>query len=222
MTQSNEPAGAVLIDDRDVDAAQALAEEPWVPVLLNPYRAAVTAASMVLAVWAILGAGGAGDVLGTVVWCLVGAVGAALAMIDARVRRLPFVITVPLTALTLALVGWRCFATGGGWVDVAWMFATAGIAFGVSATAAWFGKMGAGDVALLTALAPALSIAGPFVVLAGLVVITGLVGLIAAVPAFVIEQRTGEKQYVAFGPILVISTVAAFVFHGAIQQLMAV
>jgi prepilin signal peptidase PulO-like enzyme (type II secretory pathway) len=199
MTLSNHAGDAVLIDDRDVDAAEDAAEQPWLPVLLHPYRAAVTVASMGLALWAILRSGGSGDSLGTVAWCTVSAIGVALAMIDAQVRRLPFVITAPLTAVTLTLVGWRCFSVGAGWRDLAWMFAATGIAFGVSALAAWFGKMGAGDVVLLTALAPALSVA-----------------------AFIIEQRTGEKQYVPFGPILVISTVAAFVFHGAIQQLLAI
>ena len=147
-------------------------------------------------------------------YCYLAAAGALLAVIDARQRRLPDLVTLPSYPAALVLLGLAALAVpgGGGHFRGALLGMAAALAvFGVQALAYPEG-MGWGDVKLSGILGLYLGWLGPGALLAGLFLgyllaaATGL-GLIAA-------RRATRKSQLPFGPFLLAGTLAAIALSG--------
>jgi leader peptidase (prepilin peptidase)/N-methyltransferase len=126
----------------------------------------------------------------------------ALALIDLDVQRLPFVITVPATAVTVALLAVAGFTSGWGPATVAGLSACAWLAVYGGIWLATTGRgMGLGDVVLAPMLGLVLGWLGWGASLVGLLggfatgAIVGVVLLLAG--------RAGRRSAIPFGPFMV-------------------
>lgn len=135
------------------------------------------------------------------VWLLLAPVGVLLAVVDFTVHRLPDVLTLPLAAAALALLGGAALLPerGGSW--------TGALLGALALGAAYFllflinpNGMGFGDVKLALALGAVLGWYGWGVLLLGTFagfVLASLYGL-----GLVVVRRAGRKTAIPFGPFL--------------------
>ncbi|KPI01071.1 peptidase A24A prepilin type IV [Actinobacteria bacterium OK074] len=135
-------------------------------------------------------------------WLLLGPLGVLLTVVDFRVQRLPDVLTLPLAALALALLGAAALAPehAGHWPNALY----GGLALGGAYFVLFLinpNGMGFGDVKLGLGLGTVLGWYGwPTVVLgtfAGFL-LAGLYG-----GALVAARRAGRKTAIAFGPFMI-------------------
>ncbi|MFJ5923176.1 prepilin peptidase [Kitasatospora sp. NPDC092948] len=154
---------------------------------------------------AAVGAALAADVparwLPLLVW--VALFGVALAFVDAAVKRLPDALTLPLlagTALLIPLADHRPAV----WLRCA---LAAGALGGLFLLLALFAPMGLGDVKLAPSLGAVLGLVGWRTFYAGLL----YMWLIAAVwaVALLVLRRAGRRTELAFGPAMLLGTLAA-------------
>jgi leader peptidase (prepilin peptidase)/N-methyltransferase len=147
-------------------------------------------------------------------FCYLGAVAVALAVIDARHRRLPDVLTLPSYPVALLLLVAAAAATAGGWRHL--LVALLGLA---SAWLLFFGQaliypagIGWGDVKLSGLLGLYLGWLGIRALVAGLF----LGYLLAAVVGvgLLVTRRASRKSQVPFGPFLLAGTLATIALSG--------
>ena len=142
--------------------------------------------------------------------------GAALAVIDARQRRLPDRLTLPSYPVALALLGLAALVQPGGGAHFTGALAGLGIALALFLAQAviYPAGLGWGDVKLAGILGLYLGWLGLAVLVAGLFLgyllaaVAGL-GLIAA-------GRASRKTQLPFGPFLLAGTLAAIVLSGLV------
>ncbi len=147
-------------------------------------------------------------------YCYLAAAGAPLAVIDARQRRLPDLLTLPSYPAALVLLGLAALAVpgGGGHFRGALAGMAAALAvFGAQALACPAG-IGWGDVKLSGILGLYLGWLGPGALLAGLF----LGCLLAAVAGLglIAVHRATRKSQLPFGPFLLAGTLAAIALSG--------
>ncbi|MGX9883842.1 prepilin peptidase [Streptomyces sp. NPDC002276] len=136
-----------------------------------------------------------------VVWLLAAPVAVLLALVDYRVHRLPDVLTLPLAAATLALLGVAALlpADAGSWLTAL----LGGLALGAGYLALYLinpAGMGFGDVKLALALGTALGWYGWPVLVTGAfagVLYGALYGL-----GMVALRRAGRKTAIPLGPFM--------------------
>ncbi|WP_030202222.1 A24 family peptidase [Streptomyces sp. NRRL S-87] len=162
----------------------------------DPVRTAVLTAVVCGAL-----AGAAGNVPEAAVWALLAPFAVLLALVDRAVHRLPDVVTLPLAAGAVALLGCAALAPGaaGSWRD--------GLLGGAALAAGYFvlflinpDGMGFGDVKLALALGVALGWYGWGVLLVGAFLgflYGGLYGL-----SLVLRGRAGRRTALPFGPFM--------------------
>lgn len=137
-----------------------------------------------------------------VVWLLSVPVWVLLAAVDLRVRRLPDVLTLPLAAATLALLGAVASVPEhtGNWPTAA----LGALALGAGYLVLWLvnpGGMGFGDVKLALGTGAALGWYGWGTVLLGTFAGFLLGALYGG--ALVVARRAGRKTAIPFGPFLI-------------------
>ncbi|MEW2622203.1 A24 family peptidase [Streptomyces sp. NPDC048106] len=141
------------------------------------------------------------------VWLPLAPVGVLLGVVDVRVRRLPDVLTLPLAAAALALLGLASLLPGhaGHWLTALSGAAVLGVAYGVLHLLNPAG-MGFGDAKLALGMGAALGWYGWPVVLLG----TFAAFLSGALygGALVVVRKASRKTGVAFGPFLLGGTLA--------------
>jgi leader peptidase (prepilin peptidase) / N-methyltransferase len=147
------------------------------------------------------------------VWLLLVPAGVLLAGVDRTVHRLPDVVTLPMAAVTAALLGLAALLPGsaGSW--------TRALLGGVALLGAYFvlflinpAGFGFGDVKLALTLGIALGWYGWGVLVAG-----ALVGLLLGsgyALALLLTRRAGRKTAIALGPFLLLGTGAGLVLGG--------
>jgi leader peptidase (prepilin peptidase)/N-methyltransferase len=136
------------------------------------------------------------------VWLLLAPVWVLLALVDFRVRRLPDVLTLPLAAAALALLGVCALVPehGGDWPTALWGALTLGGGFGLLFLVNPAG-MGFGDVKLALGLGAVLGWYGWPTLMLGAFAAFLLGALYAGV--LVVTRRAGRKTAIAFGPFLI-------------------
>ena len=147
-------------------------------------------------------------------FCYLGAVGVALAFIDARHKRLPDVLTLPSYPVALLLLGMAALTTAGGIRH--FLVALIGLA------AAWLlflaqaliypAGIGWGDVKLSGLLGLFLGWLGVGALVAGLFLgylLAAIVGL-----ALLAARRVSRKSQLAFGPFLLAGTLIVILVSG--------
>ncbi|MGI5456940.1 prepilin peptidase [Streptomyces sp. CA-249302] len=148
---------------------------------------------------ALAAATGARPELG--VWLLLAPVAVLLTVVDFRVQRLPDVLTLPLAAAALALLGVVAFVPehAGDWPTALYAAAALGAGFFVLFLVNP-GGMGFGDVKLAVGLGAVLGWYGWATVMLG----TFAAFLLGAVygGALVLVRRAGRKTTIPFGPFL--------------------
>ena len=168
------------------------AESPYAPSPLVPLLTALVCAALAAAT---------GPRPELVVWLLAAPVAVLLALVDLRVHRLPDVLTLPLAAATLALLGIAAAlpADAGSWLTALY----GGLALGATYEVLYLvnpSGMGFGDVKLALGLGTALGwygwpvlVTGAFAgVLYGAVYGLGMVAL----------RRAGRKTAIPLGPFM--------------------
>ncbi|WP_405617657.1 prepilin peptidase [Streptomyces sp. NBC_00076] len=171
----------------------------------TPTRAYGPSTPLVCLVTALLCAGlaGATDTRPeVVVWLLSVPVWVLLAAVDLRVRRLPDVLTLPLAAATLVLLGVAAAVPEhtGHWPTAA----LGALALGAGYLVLWLvnpGGMGFGDVKLALGIGAALGWYGWGTVLLGTFAGFLLGALYGG--ALVVARRAGRKTAIPFGPFLI-------------------
>ncbi|MFR0359010.1 prepilin peptidase [Streptomyces sediminimaris] len=136
------------------------------------------------------------------VWLLLGPACVLLAVVDLRVRRLPDVLTLPLAAAALVLLGVAALLPehAGDWLTALYGALALGGAFFVLFLINP-GGMGFGDVKLALGLGAALGWYGwPTLVLGAFAAF--LLGALYG-GALVVVRRAGRKTAIAFGPFLI-------------------
>ncbi|MFF1636603.1 prepilin peptidase [Streptomyces sp. NPDC058246] len=136
------------------------------------------------------------------VWLLLAPLGVLLAVVDFTVQRLPDVLTLPLAAAALALLGVAAFAPGhaGHWMTALFGALALGGAYFVLFLISPNG-MGFGDVKLALGLGAVLGWYGWSVVFLGTFagfLFGGLYGM-----GLVVVRRAGRKTSIPFGPFLI-------------------
>jgi leader peptidase (prepilin peptidase)/N-methyltransferase len=136
------------------------------------------------------------------VWLLLAPVGVLLAVVDLRVRRLPDVLTLPLAAAALALLGLVALAPEhtGDWPSAA----LGALALGAGYYLLWLinpGGMGFGDVKLALGIGAVLGWYGWGNLLLGTFAGFLLGALYGG--ALVVAGRAGRKTAIPFGPFLI-------------------
>ncbi|WP_030678059.1 prepilin peptidase [Streptomyces cellulosae] len=136
------------------------------------------------------------------VWLLLAPVGVLLAAVDFRVRRLPDVLTLPLAAAALLLLGLVTLVPehGGHWPSAA----LGALALGAGYYVLWFvnpGGMGFGDVKLALGAGAVLGWYGWGTLLLGTFAGFLLGALYGG--ALVVAGRAGRRTAVPFGPFLI-------------------
>jgi leader peptidase (prepilin peptidase) / N-methyltransferase len=147
-------------------------------------------------------------------FCYLGAVGVALAFIDARYQRLPDVLTLPSYPVGLALLGAAALASPHGarhFIGAVTGMAAAWLAFFLQALIYPAG-IGWGDVKLSGILGLYLGWLGVRAVVAGLF-IGYLLAAIAGL-ALLATRRASRKSRVPFGPFLLAGTLTAIAVSG--------
>jgi leader peptidase (prepilin peptidase)/N-methyltransferase len=191
-----------------------------VPAVARPLRRVVVAGVREVRPVAPVAAPLAVAVLAVVVWAawgspalpalvVVAAVGAPLAVIDARTHRLPDALTLPALALTLVLVGLASWVAGdaGAWWRALVGAGASAFVHGVL----WFvgAGIGLGDVKLVALLGLPLAWLGWGTHVGGLFVAYVLGGVWAV--ALLVTRRARLGTQVAFGPFLLLGALAAVV-----------
>jgi leader peptidase (prepilin peptidase) / N-methyltransferase len=152
-----------------------------------------------------------------IAYCYLGAVGVALAIIDARYRRLPDALTLPSYPVALALLGVAALTTPGGarhYLTALAGLAATGLVFAAQALIYPAG-LGWGDVKLSGLLGGYLGWlgVGPLV--------TGLVAgyLLAAGAGLVLlaARRATRRTLVPFGPFLLAGALFAILLSGPVR-----
>ncbi|MET8247752.1 A24 family peptidase [Streptomyces sp. NPDC005202] len=168
----------------------------------GPYGPSTRAVSTVTALVCAALAAATGPHPEAVVWLLAAPVAVLLALVDHRVHRLPDILTLPLAAATVALLGIAATlpAAAGSWLTAL----LGGLALG----AAYFvlflvnpAGMGFGDVKLALALGAALGWYGWPVLIAGAfagLLYGALYGL-----GLVVLRRAGRKSAIPLGPFMI-------------------
>ncbi|BDZ52499.1 hypothetical protein GCM10025867_47400 (plasmid) [Frondihabitans sucicola] len=167
----------ILIDEPVQGDVENEPAAPWTPLFRHPSQVALTAAAIVVAIFASVHSGAPAGPLGIAAWVTLAAPVTVLALIDARVYRLPFVISVPMFLVVFALSAVASFIHGG-LEQLGWMGVASGVPFAFGFAAWWFGKMGLGDVPVIASIGAALSLAGPGTLLGGLIYIPTAVALL--------------------------------------------
>jgi leader peptidase (prepilin peptidase) / N-methyltransferase len=152
-------------------------------------------------------------------FCCLAVAGVALAFIDARQRRLPDVITLPLYPACLLLLGMAALFVPGG--PGRFGHALAGMAVAV----AFFGLLlllspagiGLGDVKLAGPLGAYLGWLGAAAFVTGLMAAWLLAALVATV--LLLTGRATRKTEIPFGPFLVAGTITVVLASGIIPTL---
>lgn len=219
----------VLIDDAVETSSEEAQQAPWTPLFRSPAHVGLAAAAVAVAVFTSVHTGAPAGPLGVAAWIALAAPIAVLALIDARVYRLPFVISIPMFLVVTVLSG-VASVVNGGITQLGWMGLAAGVPFVISFTAYWFGKMGLGDVPVLAAMGAALSLAGPGAVLGGILYIPAIVGLLIAA---VLWARTklspvswpqhgthNGRVAVPFGVALAFGAIGAMAFYPSFEALL--
>lgn len=137
----------------------------------------------------------------------------ALAVVDARTRRLPNRLMFPLYgfgALGLTLAS----AAGHEWSRLTVAVAAAALLYGIFWLMWFFGPMGFGDVKLVGVLGLFLGWAGPGVVVTGLVL--GMLAAAVAALGMVALRRATRKTELAYGPYLIGGAWAALAIEAAV------
>ncbi|OEU86371.1 hypothetical protein DB35_12375 [Streptomyces abyssalis] len=147
------------------------------------------------------------------VWLLAVPMGLLLAAVDLRVKRLPDVLTLPLAAATVALLGLAALLpqAGGSWTRA--LLGAAVLACGHFVLFLVNPRgMGFGDVKLALTLGAALGWYGWDVLFAG----TFLSFLLAAGygSALLLTKRAGRKSAIPFGPFMVLGTLGGILLGG--------
>jgi leader peptidase (prepilin peptidase)/N-methyltransferase len=134
-------------------------------------------------------------------WLLLAPVGVLLATVDFRVRRLPDVLTLPLAAAALALLGLAALAPehAGQWRAALFGTLTLGCGYAVLFLISPNG-MGFGDVKLALGLGAVLGWYGWGVLLLGSFAGFLFAGLYGA--GLVLARRAGRRTAIPFGPFL--------------------
>ncbi|HEY2507669.1 MAG TPA: A24 family peptidase [Streptosporangiaceae bacterium] len=198
--------GAMLLASRAVRDHRDLGSAP------STWPAAAMSAALFAALWLRFGPSSVLPAL-----CYLAAIGPALAVIDARYKRLPDVLTLPSYPAALLLLGVAALA--GGWGGNSGGARLADAAIGLAAALLFFllqafiypAGVGWGDVKLSGVIGLYLGWFGLTAFLAGvlggylLAAVTGI-GLIAA-------RRASRKTQLPFGPFLLAGTLAAILVH---------
>jgi leader peptidase (prepilin peptidase) / N-methyltransferase len=144
-------------------------------------------------------------------------VGAALAVIDARQRRLPDRLTLPSYPAALALLGLAALLLPGGARHFTTALLGLGIALGLFLVQAlvYPAGLGWGDVKLAGILGLYLGWLGLAALAAGLFL--GYLLAAAAGLALIAAGRAGRKTQLPFGPFLLAGTLAAIAFSGLVR-----
>lgn len=151
-------------------------------------------------------------------------IGAALAIVDARTRRLPDLITLPSLAALLALdttIAWTAAAHIAGptplsaaWSALATGVAAAAVLGGACLLLALLGTMGGGDVKLAALIGAALVPECGWWSLLGATVAAYALALPHAVVSLVRRRRgAAGAEHVPFGPYLVAGAAVAWLLH---------
>ncbi|WP_328424810.1 prepilin peptidase [Streptomyces sp. NBC_00443] len=135
------------------------------------------------------------------VWLLLAPVGVLLTVVDVRVRRLPDVLTLPLAAAALLLLGLVALVPehAGDWSTALW----AALALGAGYFVLWLinpGGMGFGDVKLALGVGAALGWYGWPTVMLG--TFAGFLFGALYGAGLVVLRRAGRKTAIPFGPFL--------------------
>ncbi|MFE5921495.1 prepilin peptidase [Streptomyces sp. NPDC056468] len=135
------------------------------------------------------------------VWLLLAPVGVLLTAVDLRVRRLPDVLTLPLAAAALLLLGLVAHVPehAGDWPTALW----AALALGAGYFVLWLinpGGMGFGDVKLALGVGAALGWYGWPTVMLG--TFAGFLFGALYGGALVVLRRAGRRTAIPFGPFL--------------------
>jgi leader peptidase (prepilin peptidase)/N-methyltransferase len=147
-------------------------------------------------------------------YCYLGAVGVALAIIDARHRRLPDALTLPSYPVALVLLGIAALAGPGGarhYLTALAGLAAAGLVFAAQAVIYPAG-LGWGDVKLSGLLGCYLGWLGVGPLVTGLV--AGYLLAAGAGLALLAARRATRRTLVPFGPFLLLGTLAAILLSG--------
>ncbi|MFJ9729009.1 prepilin peptidase [Streptomyces sp. NPDC101209] len=168
----------------------------------EPYGPGAPALSLVAALVCAALAAATGTRPELAVWLLLAPAGVLLAAVDFRVQRLPDVLTLPLAALALALLGAVAFVPehAGDWPHALY----GALALGAGFFALFLvnpGGMGFGDVKLALGLGAVLGWYGWATVMLGTLAAFLLGALYGG--ALVLARRAGRKTAVAFGPFLI-------------------
>ncbi len=127
-----------------------------------------------------------------------------IALIDARVHRVPNLLVYPALGLTLL---WQALASP---ATLGEALAGGGLAFGLFALTAWLrpGQLGGGDIKLAAVLGVGFGFPG---VLWALLVGAGVGGIVAG--ALIALRRWSAKQRIAYAPFLCLGAAVALVFN---------
>jgi leader peptidase (prepilin peptidase)/N-methyltransferase len=177
------------------------APETTSPAPCGPYGPSTPAVSIATALVCAALAAATGPRPELVVWLLAAPVAVLLALVDYRVHRLPDVLTLPLAAVTLALLGIATAlpADAGSWLTAL----LGGLALGAAYLVLYLinpAGMGFGDVKLALALGAALGWYGWPVLVTGAfagVLYGAMYGL-----GMVALRRAGRKTAIPLGPFM--------------------
>jgi leader peptidase (prepilin peptidase) / N-methyltransferase len=149
-----------------------------------------------------------------------GMVGAALAVIDTRQRRLPDRLTLPSYPVALALLGLAALVQPGGGAQFRGALAGLGIALALFLAQAviYPAGLGWGDVKLAGILGLYLGWLGLTVLAAGLFL--GYLLAAAAGLGLIVAGRASRKTQLPFGPFLLAGTLAAIMLSGCRFQVL--
>ncbi|WP_423462391.1 prepilin peptidase [Promicromonospora sp. MS192] len=169
-----------------------------------PFARGIAVAVVPAAAWAVW-ASGHGWL--TPAYLVLGVVGAALGVIDARTHRLPNALVFPLTWATAALLAVAAAGTGA-WGSLG-RAVLGGLAFfalyQVLYLVAPRGGIGYGDVKLTMSLGAVLAWHSWTTLVVGVFAAHVLAGVVAVV--LLLGRRAGWKTGIAFGPYMLIGTV---------------
>jgi leader peptidase (prepilin peptidase) / N-methyltransferase len=167
---------------------------------------------------ALLGIGVCGSLCWAIGWqwalapfLLLGIGGAALAVIDLRLMRLPNKILLPLYGTGLVGLA-AASALGAGWHRMVVGLICLAVFYAIFYLLAWFGPMGFGDVKLVGVLALHLGWLGIQYAYAGVLLGTVSAALVAI--TLLLRRAAGRGSRIAFGPYLLFGAWLAVLLFG--------